>query len=382
MALALYRAGLIEHPYYKMNTTKCEWIENRWWVYDTTIPRPALTGKHFRLVFHGVDYACIVYVNGVKLGEHKGMYEPFSFDITDLFRESEALNIHVVIRENPKEQEQTGWTAKTSTQKSRCNYCWDFCPRFVNLGIWDKVEIVTEEEVSLEVPYIHSDVAEDGTGLIHIEGRIRRNDPQDTQLTVEAALDGKAVEGLTVRADGSFRGVLRIPEPRLWWPNGMGDHPLYTVALTLRDGEKIYDTYTCRQGIRRLRYIQNEDAPEGALPYTLEINGQRIYTKGINTTPMDCIYGDVSRTRYESILRVAVLANANLLRVWGGGVIEKEDFYDLCDDNFFTLFPGDQKDVTVHIYPKYVHGFDENADLSPDARPEIVFTHLFGSVRS
>lgn len=334
-ALAMYRAGYIDYPYFEMNSLKCEWIENKWWMYQTTFARPAISGKRYRLLFHGVDYDAMIYLNGVLLGEHKGMYESFSYDITRIFEENETLTLKVLIRHAPDEMGQIGKTSETFTQKSRFNYKWDFSTRLVNLGIWRKVEIVADENYGIQDISVTSDVEEDGTGLVDLRGETfaLSESPDGLHVKAEAFWERSLVSSALFPVnDGRWEGRLLITDPKLWYPNGAGEQPLYTIRLTLEDRTgAVYDVREYRQGIRRLRYVQNENAPDGALPYTFEINGRKIYAKGVNLVPLDHIYGDIPRERYETTLRAAAAMNVNLVRVWGGGIIETEDFYKLCD---------------------------------------------------
>ena len=333
VALAAYRAKLIDYPYYERNSLKCEWLENKWWMYETTFQRPALTGKRIRLVFDGVDYHAMIWLNGVLLGEHEGMYESFSFDITEQFFQSEELKLRVLIRHAPDEMGQIGHTSRTFTQKSRFNYKWDFSTRLVNLGIWQDAWLISDEEYGMEDLSVTSD-ADEKMGSLRIAGKIFSLGGKEEALTVhaEASLDGKMAAEADFPANSSFCGELTIPEPALWYPNGYGAQPLYRVLLELKGADgRVYDRKELNQGIRRLRYLQNEEAPDGALPYTFEVNGKKIYIKGVNLVPLDHIYGDLTPERVETTLRAAAGMNVNLVRIWGGGIIETETFYDLCD---------------------------------------------------
>ena len=334
VSLALYRAKWLDYPYYAMNSLKCEWVEHRWWMYETTIERPALQGKHFKLLFHGVDYDALIYLNHQFLGEHVGMFEPFSFDITDTFITSDKLTLQVMIKSAPDEVAQVGRTSETTTQKSRFSYKWDFGTRLVNLGIWRDIEIVAQDDFVLTDVSVRSDVADDGTGLIQCGGAVENLSDGAAPLCVlaRASLEGREVANALLTVEqGRFGGTLEIRDPALWQVNGRGAHPLYTVTLTLRNEEQELDCWQGFQGIRRLRFLQNESAPADALPYTYEINGTPIYIKGVNLTPLDHIYGDIPAERYEATVRAIAAMNVNLIRVWGGGIIEDERFYDLCD---------------------------------------------------
>lgn len=174
VARALYQAGYIDHPYVDMNSLKCEWIENRWWIYRREFDRRDIPAHRKTLLhFEGVDYACMVYLNGHLLGEHEGMYEDFAFDVTDLLQTAEHFVLDVLILHAPDEMGQIGRTSQTSTQKSRFGYKWDFSTRLVNLGIWQDVSLILEDEAALDDLYVHSDAA-DGMGLLHISARPMR----------------------------------------------------------------------------------------------------------------------------------------------------------------------------------------------------------------
>ena len=192
--------------------------------------------------------------------------------------------------------------------------------------------LIPEDEAALDDLYVHSDAA-DGMGPLHISGTTHADDNLPLTVMVRCAKDGaeKAAATLPVQA-GAFAGTLTIPAPELWYPNGLGEQPLYDVTLTLRNGETVLDERTMRQGIRHFEMIQNEDAPTGALPYTIIMNGERVYMKGVNITPMDHIYGDIPAEQVAYQLHQAKRLNVNIVRVWGGGVIETETFYRLCDE--------------------------------------------------
>lgn len=113
VARALYQAGYIDHPYVDMNSLKCEWIENRWWIYRREFDRRDIPAHRKTLLhFEGVDYACMVYLNGHLLGEHEGMYEDFAFDMTDLLQTAEHFVLDVLILHAPDEMGRLGAQAR------------------------------------------------------------------------------------------------------------------------------------------------------------------------------------------------------------------------------------------------------------------------------
>ncbi|MNO26131.1 Exo-beta-D-glucosaminidase precursor [compost metagenome] len=342
----LYRQGWITNSYEELNSLSCEWVENRWWVYRTTLKRPELKATRIELVFHGLDYEAAVYADNVLLGEHKGMFEPAVFDVTDLLSERESLEISVLLKQAPDEMGQIGKTSATFTQKSRFNYKWDFSTRLVNVGIWDDVILKVHQDCSWEEVSITTDAdlgenGEQASGRIIIQASIKLMAGPEYARALTASITCSDPEGnpllvqsYSVLAGEVLNAELEIPEPQLWYPNGYGEQPLYSFELKLVDEDDMeLDTRNLQTGLRKLNYILNEGSPDNALPYTVVINGRKIYIKGVNMTPLDHLYGNVTVEQYQQMIHLMKAAHINLVRVWGGGIIEKKVFYDLCDVN-------------------------------------------------
>lgn len=340
----LYRAGLIPHPYKDLNSLQCEWVENRWWMYRTIIKPVNNTGSKVELVFKGLDYEAIVYLDGQRVGEHKGMFTEAVFDVTDWMRE-EPMELAVLLLHAPDEMGQIGKTSETFTQKSRFNYKWDFSTRLVNIGIWDDVLLRIRQHIKLDDIRIAADVEEadlieEGrhTGIITVEATIA--------ATIEGAFDsviisahcfnpsGQLLYTERLRASCGERVYLefRVQGAQLWYPNGYGEQPLYSIKLELCSGEgEILEARSFMSGIRKLAFAANDDSPADALPYTIQINNRRIYIRGANLAPLDHLYGTVLDSQYDRMIYMMKRANMNLVRIWGGGLIEKERLYEQCD---------------------------------------------------
>lgn len=345
----LFKAGLIENPYEDLNSIRCEWVENRWWVYRTEFAMPALkasaSAHAVDLVCKGIDYEALIYWNGRLLGEHRGMYEPAQYPVTGLSAEGESVELLIVLKHAPDEMGQIGKTSETFTQKSRFNYKWDFSTRLVNIGLWDDVVLEVKQTYSIKEVAVHTDVdAVSGSGLVDMRfavdstagnGDAAVGEQPKLHVTVVSP-EGKEVGSCVadVVAASGLENVtfqLAIDNPQLWYPNGYGEQPLYQLHARIIGRGVIYDAWEQRIGIRSIAYVQNEDSPEDALPYTIVINGQRIYIRGANVTPLDHLYGNVGAERYEWLVHLAKKANMNMLRIWGGGIIEKPYLYELCD---------------------------------------------------
>ncbi|MFD0714545.1 glycoside hydrolase family 2 TIM barrel-domain containing protein [Paenibacillus sp. GCM10027626] len=366
----LYKAGLIDNPYVDQNSLKCEWVENRWWMYKTVLQRPSAAGSKIELVFKGLDYEASIYVNNELIGEHEGMYHEAVYDLTEQFRTNESVNLIVLLKHAPDEMGQIGRSSLTFTQKSRFGYKWDFSTRLVNLGIWDDVELVVHQDYSFDELKVTTDVQETGgaaNGVVNIAFTLGKaasaaaTDGLEAEIScvgpngVQQALVREKIASLTE----PFHTQLLIEKPDLWYPNGHGAQPLYEVSIRLLCNGELMDEWKLHTGIRKLRFSQNEGAPENSLPYTVMMNDRRIYIKGVNITPLDHIYGNVTNEQYEWLVYLMKQANVNLVRVWGGGVIEKSYFYELCDKH------------GIMIWQDFIQS-SSGVDNIPSKRPEFL----------
>jgi beta-mannosidase len=218
--------------------------------------------------FGGVDHAATVFLDGVELARHESSFRSFAVEVPA----GEHL-LAVVVHPAPESEPQVGVTSKVRVHKSRMGYGWDFCPRMINQGLWRPVML--RDGTRPVFPHV---TLEDGVGLVRVDGEL----------------------------------VLRVESPELWWPNGMGEQRLYRV-----DGSDL-----C-VGFRRIEFTP---------PGTFVVNGVTMPVKGWNWVPLDALYGVPRPEKLSHLLRLAARSSANLIRVWGGGLIETEEFYDLCDE--------------------------------------------------
>lgn len=332
----LLKAGLIEDPYYELNSLKCEWVENRWWMYKTVFRlENNLNGKHFELIFKGVDYKAHFYLNGNKLGVHEGMFESVNFSVDDVLNMHDENELIVILENAPWEVSQIGYTSQTKTQKSRFNYKWDFGTRLVNIGLWDDVLLRVTGDIIIDNVRARTSI-NDGCGIINVCFNIDgiADISESVEICVEnddekvACWEGELGDCL---ADGKVCKEFYISSPKVWYPNGLGDQPLYRITIKVYDHDELSDQRELYVGIRNLEYRQNVNSPSEAFPYTFVLNDKPIYIKGVNLTPLDHLYGNVTREDYEKVVHLLQKANINMVRVWGGGIIEKEYFYHLCD---------------------------------------------------
>lgn len=328
---ALMDRGIIEDVRVRMNSIKAEWVKDRWWLYETTVDfQPE---EFTRIRFEGVDYHCHVFVNGIKVAEHVGALVPFEADITAVVRPGKN-EIKVCVENAPFEMGQIGRTDLTFTQRPRFDNKWDFCARLINIGIYRPVRLITGDGSSIRS--MHFRVfrpASRGEAEVHLElsaelagkHKISAEIFDDTSVCATDTIE----QWLSV---GENKAVLHlcVPEVKLWEPNGQGIPNCYTLRIRLERDNKTSDILEQTVGFRDFSMEQNENAPDGALPYTFCINGRKFYARGFNITPLDLMLGNDTPQRYEVLVRAAAEAHANIIRVWGGGIIEQPSFYEYC----------------------------------------------------
>ena len=342
----LLALGEVPDPHYERNSLLVEWVPERTWLYRKRFRVPAEhRGRRIRLCFDGIDYAAQVFLNGAKLGDHVGMFVPAAFDVSDAVDFEGDNLLAVVIERAPDEQPQVSKTRYVRTHKSRMTYWWDFCPRMIHQGIWDRVYLDVTGVARIEDVFVRATPSPDFSAAdVVATTTLHASAPQTVELDVALTREGRVVarasETRSVDAgETTFETTLRLERPELWWPNGAGAQPMYEATATVRTrgsagggaASAVSDERLVPFGVRRIEWMRNETPDETALPYTLVVNERRLYIKGWNWVPIDAMYGVERPEKLERLLTLAQRAHVNMLRVWGGGLIEKKAFYDACD---------------------------------------------------
>lgn len=332
----LQKAHLIEDPYYGQNSLACEWVANRWWIYNTSF---TLEKSDFesvlRLRFEGIDYSAQIYLGGVFLGRHEGMYHPFEVTINESAVAGENTLV-CVLEHAPFADPQPGYTSKTRYLKSRCNYKWDFAARLVSLGLYGAVTITSYPACEISSRFIRP-IKENGEWSLEVKMDAECYLPDKGRVSFKLSRNGESIianedEVSFEKGKNEYSAVFKVTKPELWWPNGYGEQALYDYELSvLTSGGLLSDTVSGKTGFRTLEY-RHADGREDALKYNVAINGKRVYLKGTNMVPLDCMTGKADYNRTKEILTAAKEANINFLRIWGGGHIENEDYYSICDE--------------------------------------------------
>ncbi len=305
-------------------------MEDRFWRYRTHLELPELTGdQRVWFVCGGVDYRFQVWLAGTLVHEQEGMFSPFEFDLSEVARSGDLLEI--LVFPAPKAAgEPEGRAQARFSCKPPVSYGWDWHPRLIPLGIWQETGLQVRPRLHLRRVDVHYSLSDDYRAArlaLHVE----LSEP--SQASVAFRL--RDPEGELVLESVGLRAVLC--EPRLWWPAGEGEAALYELEVLL-DG---VPRHTQRVGFRRVRLVMHEQAwrePSGfpksrsEPPITLEINSRVIFARGSNWVCPELFPGKITVDTYRPLLELARAANFNLLRTWGGAIVNKEPFYELCDE--------------------------------------------------
>jgi beta-mannosidase len=334
----LLAAGLIPDPYVDDNESALAWIGHSDWAYETTFAWSDDDEAVHDLVAHGLDTVARVILNGRELGRTVNQHRTYRWRLGELLREGDnilrvefsspiayAREREAVLGERPHSYVHPF----NAIRKSACNFGWDWGPAVVTAGIWRDIGIESWSEVRIVAVRPVIGVDDDPRRVdVHVELEWQALDADaagtgSREIVAEVAGERAAVSV----AHGEARATLslRAADAELWWPRGYGDQPLYDLRVAVGEVET-----GRRIGFRSVTL--DVEADEDGSPFALAVNGKPVYVKGANWIPEDTFFPRVTRERLAERFDDAVDANMNLLRVWGGGIYESEDFYDLADE--------------------------------------------------
>ena len=327
--------------YYGENWKDYLWMEDKGFTYRTSFKKPEnKPDERVFFVSEGIDYTFDISLNGEKLLSQEGMFTPVRLDLTDKLKSQNEITvfIHPIPKSiaSPADRNQANRSVKPAV-----SYGWDWHPRLVPSGIWDETGIIIEEESTLND--LHLDYRLNGTLdaaeiIIQAEGRNLAGCSYQCKLIDKSGNTALVKEGSF--ENGSLNVGAELKNPKLWWPHDQGDPYLYKFQFQLFDrNRKLIQSKESRVGFRRVKLVLNTGAgdpptfPKSRIvpPFQMEINGRKIFCKGTNWVNPEVFPGIITAKRYEELIDFAVEANFNIFRVWGGGIVNKESFFNACD---------------------------------------------------
>lgn len=344
----LWKAGVIEDPYFGRNSAKAQWVMyDEWWYAYQFGFKDALDGKVVRIDFDGVDYACDVWLNGHYLGRHEGAFSPFSFDVTEYIRSSDknlASRNMLMIKLDPPPQ------VNASVAGKKTPWFGDYWRDLIPFGIWQPVRMVTTGTTRVTDLYAKSDIHDDGSATVMLEIEVENTTDSPKEIDIVASIEGKnfnsklyGFELNEVLEPGKqiIKKEIDIADAKLWWPWDMGDQNLYSAKVSLKDGAEKHDFKEETFGIREVTMQWNPGFTEDevSFPRTTMINGKRHFIRSACWGgPPDIFVGRTTPEKYETLIRLAKEANMNNIRIFGWHPPEIREFYELCNEAGLTVW--------------------------------------------
>ncbi|MBE6612068.1 MAG: hypothetical protein E7632_06215 [Ruminococcaceae bacterium] len=339
-------AGKLPDYNFGDNCKEYKWTEDVYWHYTSTFAVEAREGFEPFLHLETLDYRYSVYINDELAADGEGMFTPVTLPLSDAV---EVVNVRVVIHPSPKDPTGAPDTRDEARMSAKppVSYGWDWHPRLVTAGMAGIAEVrylpvsrIRELEVSYElneelteahIQLLAFTAGNDGASirasLIGMDG--------ETALCEEIALT--KILGMTLPT-ADF--TLNFKNPRLWWCARQGEQYRYTLRVELLDeAGAVLDTQERKLGFRRVKLVMNQDgynakspATRGTAPFTLMLNGRKIFAKGTNFVSPDIFFSKITDEHYHNLVALAIEANMNIFRMWGGSPVNRDVFFDYCDE--------------------------------------------------
>lgn len=337
----------IPDPFYRDNEESLLWIAESEWTYRRTFDVPAELLKHDRVLLRceGLDTLATLRINGAVIAETNNMFRIYEFEMKDVLvagKNTIELTFASVVKYcNQKYREHWGREFKKNknmstravfARKEQCNFGWDWGIKTGTCGIWRDISLVAFNSARIQDVHITQDHKEPGQVTLGVATNLETAGDAPLTASVSASLDGDPVAQIQQAFEGDNTSLdLVVKNPQLWWPNNLGEQPLYQVTVEILNADGVVlDTTGKRIGLRTIRLDRHPD--EWGESFQFEVNGHAFFAKGANWIPADAIKPRLTRERYRTLIEDTAAANMNMLRVWGGGIYEDDAFYEACDE--------------------------------------------------
>ncbi len=353
----LLRNGLIPQPFYRDNESRLQWIGLTDWEYRDAFQADAATlaHEHVDLVFEGLDTFADVYLNDRLLIQTNNCFRGWRISVRKLLQP--GINTMRIVFHSPVEKmlsyvralpyvlpaistinggNEEGLPTAPYTRKPPYQYGWDWGPRFVTQGIWRPVRLETWDALRIDTFHIAQRKITSEAAVLDLELDVEAGHATPATVSLEHDLLSAAQTDDGTRSVQLDPGInhlsfpVRISAPRLWYPAGYGPQDRYHFSAVVRLGQ---ETAARAERITGLRSVELRRVPDPwGKSFTFVINGIAVFAKGANVIPFDSFPPRVTAERHRAILQAALEAHMNMVREWGGGYYESDDFYDICDE--------------------------------------------------
>jgi beta-mannosidase len=328
----LMAAGLIDDPFLDDNERLLAWIGYCDWSYALEFDWQGSTASNTDLVFEGVDTVADLYLNGELIQRVANQHRSYRFSVAEKLKAGTNLlevRLQSAIKYADRMSLELGYRPHVNhhpynaVRKMAANFGWDWGIDTSTVGLWKPVYLESYDVRIQGVRPVVSMVGSRGVVEVNIDLTAASSAPLTVQVGDQTAVISSPIAG---------RNVVRVEvdNPLLWCPNGSGEAHLYPLKVVLGDAAEPIDHFTCQVGFRtvELKFPKSE-AGQG---FEFHVNGAPLYIRGVNWIPNDAFVHRITKDSLRERLTQAKRANINLIRVWGGGLYESDDFYEVCNE--------------------------------------------------
>ena len=372
----LLAAGKIPDPFYRDNEKAVQWVGESDWIYRRSfdVPEEVLKNDRVLLRCEGLDTLATVKINGQEVGRADNMFRLWEFDIKPVLRAGEnAIEISFAspftyFKQQESDQAPAKWVqGRAWVRKEPCSFGWDWGPDLPSCGIWKKLSLETFNQGRIADVLVRQNHSGDNVTLdLEVNAEVVRETAKPFRAVLSVRDHGKSIARTTIElSQGRGHGQLEIKQPKLWWPAGMGQQPLYQVQIELLDAEgNPIDSASQRLGLRELKIL----LPENGNPLQFEANGVPFFAKGGNWIPCDSFTSRITPGILRRYVADAAAVNMNFLRFWGGGYYEDDALFDACDEQGICVWLDFK--FACAAYPAFDDRFMSNVRL--EARDNLL----------
>ena len=355
--LDLLDNGKIPNPFDSTNENQLQWIGEKDWEYQLKFNADTLPNfKNSDLVFSGLDTYTDVYLNNKLILQADNMYRTWQIPVKKHLQKGENT-LRIVFKApekiNREKAEKLPYKLpdeRAFSRKAPYQFGWDWGAKFLTAGIWKPVYLDFWDNVKIsDIQIIQNNIDSteaEITAKINIKSSVNEN----YILKIYSNDSLLVKKDLQISTNTKQYSVdFTIKNPKLWWCNGMGKPNLYNLKFRLFKNNQVIEQKEETIGIRTIELVQKPDSIGKS--FYFKLNGKAVFIKGANWVPADNFLPRLTAQDYKKLIEQAVWANFNMLRVWGGGIYESDDFYNLCDKNGIlvwqdfmfacNMYPGD-----------------------------------------
>ena len=350
---------LIEDPFIGANEDAVQWVSETEWQYKMAfdVDKKTLQKKNIALKFEGIDTYASIYLNDSLVLKTNNAFLNWNVDVKPYLKSKNQLRIvftpssEIEENETSKSPYELPEGHRVFTRKAQFQYGWDWGPKLKTSGIWRPVTLTVWNDYKIDDVYIEQRKLNDSLAECFIEIKKQSNLEIDRNLTYEIYVNDSLLKTSNEILKGySWGTVLKIKNPKRWWPHNLGTPYRYNIKVLAKHGNQILDSISVKKGFRTAELVTEKDSL--GTSFYFKINDVPVYAKGANYIPQHSFQNKVTKANSEQLLNDVVKANMNMLRVWGGGIYEDASFYELCDEKGImiwqdfmfacAMYPGDK----------------------------------------